>query len=144
MSTSGGSAAPAGKREGAVRWRAYRAFAASTSSVPRVRRWVRECLVRAGIEPDVRARAELLVSELVTNAIQHARGLRVMVSVQTDDHVEAAVRDDDASPPLPRRADAWETGGRGLALVDALADAWGSRPAVVGKWVWFRVDRGAE
>jgi anti-sigma regulatory factor (Ser/Thr protein kinase) len=123
--------------------RAYRAFSATAASVPGVRSWVRNYLVRAGVEPEVTGRAELLVSELATNAVQHAHGVRVMVSVEADHHVEAAVRDDDAALPLPRQAGPWDTGGRGLALVDALSDAWGSRPAGTGKWVWFRVERHA-
>lgn len=122
--------------------RAYRAFAATSSSVPEVRWWVRDWLHRAGVEDDVLATAELLISELATNAVLHARGLQVTVSVQTGRHVEAAVRDDERTLPQPRQAQPWESGGRGLALVSALADDWGTSPARTGKWVWFRVERG--
>lgn len=148
--SSSGVPSPSGRRSSTVeddgtprpRWCAYRMFAAETSSVPGARRWVRDCLVRAKVEPDALALAELLVSELVTNAVRHARGLTVMVSVRTDENVEAAVRDDDVTPPVPRCPQPWEDSGRGLALVDALADAWGSCAAAgAGKWVWFRLGR---
>lgn len=120
--------------------RAYRMFAATAASVPGVRWWVRECLTRAGADPDARGRAELLISELATNAIKHAHGVQVMVTVQTGAHIEAAVRDNDTTLPILRHAEPWETGGRGLALVAALADDWGVEPTGAGKWVWFRVD----
>lgn len=121
--------------------RACRAFVATTASVPGVRRWMRECLDRARVDGEARGRAELLISELVTNAVQHARGGRIMVSVRAGGGVVAGVQDEDPTLPLVRDAEPWESCGRGLALVAALSDDWGYYPAEAGKWVWFRVGR---
>lgn len=81
--------------------------------------------------------ALLLTSELVTNAVLHARtGVRLsVVTGTTGIHVEVA--DDDPGLPRQRTADLDDLGGRGLALVAALAGDWGVRLAPPGKVVWF-------
>ena len=83
---------------------------------------------------------ELLTSELVTNAVIHARtALRVGV-IMTADYVVVTVHDLDLghteiSPEL-------REGGRGLELVELLADAWDvHKDATGGKTVWFRLRR---
>ena len=83
--------------------------------------------------------ALLLTSELVTNAVLHAR-TGVELSVVTGMgaiHVE--VSDDDPGVPRQRTADLDALGGRGLALVAALAGDWGVRLAPPGKVVWFEL-----
>ena len=86
---------------------------------------------------------ELLLTEMVTNAVVHA-GSATTVSVRLlEDHVHVEVHDRaraDVSPVLPRE-DA--ESGRGLFLVEALARAWGSTIFGDGKIVWFDVDRPA-
>jgi two-component sensor histidine kinase len=93
--------------------------------------------------------AALLVSELVTNAVEASASSTVR------DHgklpiIGFAIRMTaaslvlevwDASPlrPVPRQADVAADRGRGLVLVDALADAWGHRAADGGKIVWCEV-----
>jgi anti-sigma regulatory factor (Ser/Thr protein kinase) len=57
------------------------------------------------------------------------------------DSVRVEVADACARPPRPRSADGDATGGRGLALVDGLADRWGWEPAAGGKRIWCEVDR---
>lgn len=89
---------------------------------------------------DKRDALALLVSELVTNAILH-----VGASIQLDVHgrTPGTVRVDvrDPSPFAPRKRDAGEsTSGRGLALLEALADRWGVDVTNRGKSVWFEVD----
>ena len=86
--------------------------------------------------------AVLLVSELVTNAILHGRA-----PLELRAHTEGAalrieVRDQDpARPPVLRTdADLDEIGGRGLQLVDTLADRWGWSEEDHGKVVWFELD----
>jgi DNA-binding NarL/FixJ family response regulator len=84
---------------------------------------------------------ELLVSELVTNAVLHATS-----APRLDVHVGRArvrieVFDDDATPPHTRLPNSSGIGGWGLQLVDQLASRWGSDPQPGGKVVWFEMDR---
>jgi hypothetical protein len=57
--------------------------------------------------------------------------------------VRVEVADTSENPPAPRHAQRDETGGRGLELVDGLADRWGWRPEGAGKQIWCEVDRAA-
>jgi len=81
--------------------------------------------------------ARLLVSEVLTNAVQHAEGPLVLHLRRTT--TELAVEISDLSPhlPQPRLAAEDEESGRGLILVDTLADNWGVRPTDQGKTTWF-------
>lgn len=81
--------------------------------------------------------ASLLVSELVTNAILHARSDVTVTVLAERDGVRVEVADDDSGAPTLRHAPASATTGRGLALVDACAGAWGVEPHPPGKSVWF-------
>jgi len=88
--------------------------------------------------------AELLTSELVTNALVHTdRDAEFTATVEPDGlHVE--VRDFTERRPVVRAPGAEEgTNGRGLVLVQSLADAWGVRPHAEGKSVWFQLNGGA-
>lgn len=81
----------------------------------------------------------LLVSETVTNAVVHAGSdIDLRLSVE-DGRMRVQVIDESPAPPRPQHADVAAEGGRGLALLDALADAWGSMPWGDGKAVWFAV-----
>jgi serine phosphatase RsbU (regulator of sigma subunit)/anti-sigma regulatory factor (Ser/Thr protein kinase) len=97
-------------------------------------------LLGSEADADVRDTAALLVTELVTNAARHAGGdLRVRAGVRTD---TLLVEVSDASPQLPELVGLpdWEQEtGRGLVLVEALADRWGSDPLPTGKRVWFEL-----
>lgn len=80
--------------------------------------------------------ALLVVSELVTNAVRHARtGLTVGLRLRTD-HLLVEVEDQDSRPPVLQHNDRDALGGRGLILIDALSRSWGSQPCPVGKVVW--------
>ena len=88
--------------------------------------------------------AELLVSELVANAVRHAGGQRIDITIAVDDGaVRVEVGDEADSDPVPGQAPGVEdAGGRGLMIVDALASRWGyERRPGGGKRVWFEVDR---
>ena len=78
---------------------------------------------------------QLVISELVTNAVVHARTpLRLLV--RFDGHrVVTEVFDADARLPTPA-VSVDDVGGRGLILVDRLSDRWGSEPFTDGKRVW--------
>lgn len=120
-------------------------FASAAASVPAARRWAGDQLRRAGVSPDLIERAELLISEIVTNAVRHAAGDRVTIRLEADSSIDSAievsVHDRDSKRPRPLNAGPWDPGGRGLALLEALSDEWGTRSARVGKWVWFRLAR---
>ena len=103
------------------------------------RRFLRDFLAGAEVSEELSAIAELCLSELVTNAIVHA-GSRCELRATLDSTLTVSVRDrggpgDDAAPdadPDPLRVH-----GRGLKLVEALSDRWGSEHDVVGTSVWF-------
>ena len=83
----------------------------------------------------------LLVSEVVTNAVVHA-GTELEVSVKLlAEAVRIEVTDRSETLPEPRQAADGDTSGRGMALVEILADAWGVEPLPVGKTVWFEMPR---
>lgn len=91
--------------------------------------------------PDLTEAAELIVTELIANAVQHARYACVRLTVQ---HVgprlvRVAVTDRSHAKPVLRQHTAYAEEGRGLALVDALTVAWGHDPLPWGKRVWAEV-----
>ncbi|MCC9310257.1 SpoIIE family protein phosphatase [Kitasatospora sp. RB6PN24] len=81
---------------------------------------------------------ELLVSELVTNALRHGRG-EIRLRLLKDTAVVCEVWDDGYAQPRQRRAQETDEGGRGLQLVSLLAERWGSRRTPHGKIVWFEL-----
>ncbi|WP_128379686.1 ATP-binding protein [Streptomyces cavernae] len=84
--------------------------------------------------------AELLVSELVTNALLHARGRLRLTLTAAHGVLRCEVSDVVGSPPrLLREVGADEEGGRGMFLVEALARRWGCEQDEPGKTVWFEL-----
>jgi anti-sigma regulatory factor (Ser/Thr protein kinase) len=88
----------------------------------------------------------LIVSELVTNAVVHTgcpAVLRMLFGLGAAEvgTVRVEVADVSAIPPRPRHAEGDDTNGRGLELVDGLADRWGWQPEGAGKRIWCEVDR---
>ncbi|MFG2501802.1 ATP-binding protein [Streptomyces sp. NPDC048441] len=137
------------------------------AEVGRARRWARSRLAGSGIGVDepLAETLILLISELVTNAVVHT-GCPAVLRMRLPDFLDAAeaaeeaaaeaagagsaagtgtvrveVADASACPPAPRHADGGETNGRGLELVDGLADRWGWQTEGVGKSIWCEVDR---
>jgi len=82
----------------------------------------------------------LLASEVATNAVLHAYGPEIRVRI-LDLGLRLRVEVFDGSPvlPVPRRAAAGAEDGRGLALVAALAVAWGADARPGGKTSWFEI-----
>lgn len=107
------------------------------------RRFVSETLV-SWLGPRDHHVAELLTGELVTNAVLHAH-TEVGVSVSlARTVVRIAVEDGSDRRPEPVHAEELAGSGRGLQLVDDLADGWGvEATAGGGKSVWFVLDDGA-
>ncbi|WP_432057927.1 ATP-binding protein [Streptomyces sp. bgisy022] len=111
---------------------------ADLRAVPESRRALRELLRQWG-RCGGSETAELLTSELVTNALVHTDHDAVLTATVGPDGLHVEVRDFTAREPRPRPPDPDRTHGRGLALVEALADAWGIRAHGVGKAVWFEL-----
>lgn len=89
-------------------------------------------------DPNVRCLAELLVSELATNALVHARS-GFEVRVRHGPRLRVEVRDESTAGPVLRIHHPGATGGRGLRLVHALASACGWERRSHGKVVWFEL-----
>ncbi len=98
--------------------------------------------------PNLADDAELLVSELVTNAVQASNGRADAVVrlwlVADDDSLVLAVWDDGDGLPARCEVGPFEPGGRGLLIVDALSSSWGAYATVPGKCVWCRLRCSAE
>jgi hypothetical protein len=82
--------------------------------------------------------AVLLTSEVVTNAIVHARTDLVVTATLDGNRARVAVRDE-VTPPDWRHPRTESEDGRGLLLVDALATSWGVLAYGRGKGVWFEL-----
>ena len=118
---------------------------AGPRAVPEARRLVRDACLLWGL-PGARDDAELLASEVVTNAVVHAGGPSLLVLVRAVRHgVRVEVHDRDPQGLRRRRLSTGGTGGRGLHLIARLARAWGVERMGAGKAVWFEVggDRNA-
>jgi anti-sigma regulatory factor (Ser/Thr protein kinase) len=106
------------------------------------RRFLRDVLVGAGATEELLAVAELCVSELVTNAVLHA-GTSSELRVVLDSALTVSVRDHGGPAPEAtpdHDPDLLRVHGRGLQLVEAMADRWGSERDAVGTTVWFALD----
>jgi hypothetical protein len=85
--------------------------------------------------------AELLVSELVCNALRHASG-PLRLTLERVSSVRCLVSDGSSEPPRLTEAGSEDENGRGLTLVDTLAARWGFERGPVGKTVWFELSTG--
>ncbi|MFB7496803.1 SpoIIE family protein phosphatase [Streptomyces sp. NPDC056161] len=106
-------------------------------SVGRAREYARGQLLSWDLEPLVDT-TELLVSELVTNALRYGEG-EIRLRLLLDRTLVCEVWDSGLVQPRRRRARDTDEGGRGLQLVGLLSAAWGSRRTPRGKTVWFEL-----
>lgn len=81
----------------------------------------------------------LLVSELATNAVRHAASAFVLSIERSDGAVRVEVADEGDGSPTEQPHDIEAPSGRGLQIVDALADEWGVTQRPGGKAVWFTI-----
>jgi anti-anti-sigma factor len=117
-----------------------RHFPCAPGSVPEARGFVVSALI--GESQEVRDRAELLVSELATNAVLHARTEFSVVVTSAVEAIRVAVTDSGEGQPERRSPSGLEPRGRGLQIVDALSDHWGVEEAApTGKSVSFVIKR---
>ncbi|WP_431677912.1 ATP-binding protein [Kitasatospora sp. KL5] len=113
---------------------------ADLAAVGMVRRRLRAALDRWGVPPEAVDTAELLATELVTNALVHTGQRAVFDAVLTPDRLlRIEVRDGVARVPGRRSPAEYATSGRGLLLVEALADDWGVQLRGDGKVTWFEL-----
>ncbi|WP_190033419.1 ATP-binding SpoIIE family protein phosphatase [Streptomyces fructofermentans] len=109
------------------------------SAPGKARRLARKALARWDME-DLTDSVELLVSEVVTNAVRYASRPVTLRLLRTD-VLRCEVGDDVPQLPRLRQARATDEGGRGLYLVNRLARRWGATRLSTGKVVWFELNR---
>lgn len=108
-------------------------------SVGRARRFCTSTLTELGAPPDIVSTCVLLVSELATNVVLHAR-TPFTVSIELDPQLRVEVRDGDPRMPHPREYSIEAASGRGLRLVRTLSRSSGAERSAEGKMVWFELD----
>lgn len=116
-------------------------LALGPAAVRAARGAVRRVLSSWGLrDEDWLSRAELVVAELVANAVCHAGGCRsVDVQAHQDHVIVVGVVDNSTVLPQRRDADPTDEGGRGLALVELLTVRWGVHSHDGGKRVWAQL-----
>jgi anti-sigma regulatory factor (Ser/Thr protein kinase) len=108
-------------------------------STPAARAFLSRLLNGWGLPDSVIDDASLLTTELLSNAVLHGTGL-VNLRVEVEDGVVSVrVHDDASGQPHVNHADPTSLGGRGLFIVECVADQWGSEADDPGKTVWFRL-----
>ena len=117
-----------------------RRFVPQVESASAARRFVTSAVSGTRVDRD---QAMLLTSELVNNAILHAKS-EFEVRVDIDDHDDVFVAVVNHSPEmLPIAREPSSAGGRGLAIIDRIADSWGFESRANSKLVWFRLTGAA-
>lgn len=129
------SALPAGRH-------AWTRVDPSTVAPRKARHFLRDRLEEWGAPRDVVDRAELCLSEVVTNAVLHARTPVGVLVALDDDRLRVVIEDGGRDQRVRRRPvpEPDDVGGRGLMLVDELSSEWGSEQSVQGTRVWFEVE----
>jgi anti-sigma regulatory factor (Ser/Thr protein kinase) len=115
-------------------------FPCEVASVRAARRFVVGAM--GAVSQEHREAIELMVSELATNCIRHADSPFTVIVDATADAVRIEVADSGAGQPRIQEPDLRSPSGRGLRIVETLADAWGieAKPSGGGKSVWFTVE----
>jgi anti-sigma regulatory factor (Ser/Thr protein kinase) len=96
--------------------------------------------VAAGVSGTDRDDVELITSELVTNATLHGTGEVIVRIERGSSLIRIEVFDDGSDTPLRRHPEPHEEGGRGLGIVEMIADGWGVTHDTSGKWVWAELE----
>jgi len=115
---------------------------ASPESARRAREFFAGVARRMRLDPEQIHRGELAVSELVTNAVTHARGPIKLSARRSRPSMRVEVSDGDPCSPHMMDPSLDTDGGRGLPIVAAMADEWGwdSDDDQRGKRVWFHLE----
>lgn len=107
------------------------------------RRRARSVLAGWGItDPDTHALVELVISELVTNAIAHGGAVAAgpQLRIEAGETLLVSVSDGSLAPPVAQACTTTGESGRGLAIVSAVALEWGTERGREGKRVWARLE----
>ncbi|MEU7643386.1 ATP-binding protein [Streptomyces huasconensis] len=110
-------------------------------SVPLARSLVRSSLSAWGLDYWAGV-AELVVSELATNAVKHGAGrwITVRVTRSRDDRVRVSVTDGSLAMPIVKRPSPDSVSGRGLLLVNEMTNGWGTDLSRRAKTVWAEIE----
>ncbi|MFB7955484.1 SpoIIE family protein phosphatase [Streptomyces sp. NPDC056045] len=129
-------------RQTAPRRTALTIAQAEPERIAAARQQLRE-LLHDWADPEQVDAAVLMISEMATNVLVHTDGDARMVAQATGEHGERRLRVEvaDSSDELPhkRRPGEMASSGRGLVLMEMLADAWGVDPRGAGKSIWFEL-----
>lgn len=109
------------------------------SSAPSVaRQTVRESLAKLGVTGNLAGDILVVVSELVSNAVEHGGGYDGLEIDHEGDQLTIRVYDRSSSLPRPRVPEPLTPRSRGLQLVNAVVPSWGSEKCEGGKYIWVR------
>lgn len=127
--------------------RAVKTFPRTPGAVADVRRWLGKILTAWSLDDEVVYTAQLLASELVTNTVIHVTETSEPTTVSAvlwRDMIRITVTDPgtDRCTPTACHADPDDEHGRGLAIIDALADDYGTDHDSAGKRCWFILTAG--
>lgn len=109
---------------------------AEGGSCARARQVVRDAASSWGLSEDLSDDAQLVVTELVSNGIDHGEGLITLTVSRKTDGMLVEVHDESPKQPQLRPVDPSSARGRGMQLVQALSVRWGTTPGDGGKVVW--------
>ena len=117
-------------------------FPAVRKSVPSARRFASGAVV--DVPGEVSDAVALIATELASNSVQHAATAFAIRVEQLPHQIRIEVEDDGEGQPVVGSPGPGDTSGRGLQIVDALADVWGVIPKeqAVGKTVWVTIALG--
>ena len=117
-------------------------YAAAPATVRVARYFVRATLEARGVVAVEVDHAELLTSELATNAVLHAKSPYTVTVDVSRGRVRIEVTDRSAAVAARRPSGPTSGDGRGLAIVEDMASAWGVEPRDDGKCIWFELSSG--
>ncbi|MCX2949349.1 ATP-binding protein [Lentzea sp. NEAU-D7] len=113
---------------------------AEGGSCARARQVVREAAASWELSEDLSDDAQLVVTELVSNGIDHGEGPITLTVSRKAGGMLVEVRDESPKLPELRPVDPSSPRGRGMQLVQALSVEWGTRPQNGGKVVWAQLE----
>ena len=114
-----------------------RRFAATPEAVREARVFLQN-VIAGRVDPEAQSDLTLVLSELATNAVHHARTPFEVVVETTNGHLRIEVEDGSTDAPVSKPPS--DEGGRGLSIVDQLCDRWGVHIVREKKCVWCERD----